>query len=69
MELLTEDDLKYMNVADVCSIRKSLNKTLSKLRKDMKRFRCYREDVIYYKQHLEFSTIVDRAISRKVRHP
>lgn len=67
MEILTEEALKSMNIDEVCSIRKALNKVLTKLRKDFKRFQCNRVDEKYYRQHLWYSEIVDQTISRKLR--
>ncbi|QIW90118.1 hypothetical protein OLCHANIL_00021 [Vibrio phage V05] len=68
MEILSEDTLKSMELSEVCKVRKSLNKFIARLRKDFRQFQCNRVDEKYYKEHLLYSTIVDRMIEKKLRH-
>ncbi|CAL9995143.1 hypothetical protein VPHD479_0358 [Vibrio phage D479] len=67
MEFLTADDLNRMNLSEVCSLRKSLNKVLAKIRKEINRFECTNHDKKFYKRHLTYSTVVDQTISQKLR--
>lgn len=67
MELLTADALRNMELTEVCAIRKTLNKTLAKIRKQLNRFECTNYDHKFYKKHLTYSTVVDQTISQKLR--
>ncbi|AUR86044.1 hypothetical protein NVP1081O_309 [Vibrio phage 1.081.O._10N.286.52.C2] len=68
MEILSEEVLKRLELAEICKIRKALNKFIARLRREFRKYQCNKVDEKYYKKHLWYSTVVDQHINHKLRH-